>query len=334
MLAPLIFFDYLTQSIIDWGIIMERKLKKYGLIFIAVAMILLALFMFYPVLYSFYLSLTSTKLGKTDFVWFANYKRILTDPLFWISLKNTFVILLIQVPVMLFLALILATILNDKSIKFRGFFRTALFLPAVTSLIAYTILFKMLFSYTGLLNTTLMRINLISEPIEWMSNPITAKAVLIIAMIWRWTGYNMVFYLSGMQNISEDIYEAASIDGASKIKSFFMITLPLLKPMILFTTIMSTIGTLQLFDEPMNLSQGGVTAATIGPSNSLLTLSVYIYNLSFKYVPNFGYGATVAYVIVILIGILTLIQFRVGATDDEKEARKLKKQNRREKRRA
>ncbi len=167
-----------------------------------------------------------------------------------------------------------------------------------------------------------------------MSNPITAKAVLIIAMIWRWTGYNMVFYLSGMQNISEDIYEAASIDGASKIKSFFLITLPLLKPMILFTTIMSTIGTLQLFDEPMNLSQGGVTAATIGPSNSLLTLSVYIYNLSFKYVPNFGYGATVAYVIVILIGILTLIQFRVGATDDEKEARKLKKQNRREKRRA
>jgi len=305
---------------------MERKLKKYGLIFIAIAMILLMLFMFYPVLYSFYLSMTSTKLGQTEFVWFQNYKRILKDPLFWLSLKNTFEILLIQVPIMLVLALIFATILNDKSIKFRGIFRTALFLPAVTSLIAYTILFKMLFSYNGLLNTFLMRIKLISEPIEWLSDPITAKAVLIIAMIWRWTGYNMVFYLSGMQNISDELYEAAAIDGASKVKCFFKITLPLLKPMILFTTIMSTIGTLQLFDEPMNLSQGGVTAATIGPANSLLTLSVYIYNICFKYVPNFGYGATVAYVIVLLIGVLTFLQFRVGATDDEKEARRLRKQ--------
>lgn len=309
---------------------MERKLHKYGLIFIATAMLLLALFMFYPVLYSFYLSLTSTKLGVTRFVWFANYKRILKDPLFWTALKNTFVILLIQVPVMLFIALILATILNDKSIKFRGFFRTALFLPAVTSLIAYTILFKMLFSYTGLLNSVLVQLNIIAEPIEWMSSPVTAKAVLIIAMIWRWTGYNMVFYISGMQNISDDIYESASIDGASKIYSFFKITLPLLKPMILFTTIMSTIGTLQLFDEPMNLSQGGVTAATVGPGNSLLTLSVYIYNICFKYVPNFGYGATIAYVIVLLIGLLTLIQFRVGATDDEKEARRLEANNKNE----
>lgn len=312
---------------------MERKLQKYGLIFIATAMILLTLFMFYPVLYSFYLSLTSTKLGVTKFVWFTNYKRIVEDPLFWTALKNTFVILLIQVPIMLFIALILATILNDKSVKFRGFFRTALFLPAVTSLITYTILFKMLFSYTGLLNSTLIKLHFIAEPIEWMASPITAQAVLIIAMIWRWTGYNMVFYLSGMQNISEDIYESASIDGASKIYSFFTITLPLLKPMILFTTIMSTIGTLQLFDEPINLSQGGVTAATVGPGNSLLTLSVYIYNICFKYVPNFGYGATVAYVIVLLIGLLTLVQFRVGATDDEKEARKLRDQAKLAKRR-
>ncbi len=313
---------------------MERKRQRYALIFIAAAMLLLALFMFYPVLYSFYLSLTSTKLGATKFVWFNNYKKILADPLFWTALKNTFVILLIQVPIMLFIALILATILNDKSIKFRGFFRTALFLPAVTSLIAYTILFKMLFSYTGLLNSTLMQLHLISQPVEWMANPITAKAVLIVAMVWRWTGYNMVFYLSGMQNISEDIYESASIDGASKIKSFFKITLPLLKPMILFTTIMSTIGTLQLFDEPMNLSQGGTTAATIGPGNSLLTLSVYIYNICFKYVPNFGYGATVAYVIVLLIGILTLVQFRLGSTDEEKEARRLNRQQKLQKRRA
>lgn len=300
---------------------MERNLKKYGWFFVGAALLLLIIFMFYPVLYSLYLSMTETRLGVSHFVFLNNFAKVLKDPLFWTALKNTFTILIIQVPIMLMLALMFATILNDKTIKFRGFFRTALFLPAVTSLIAYTILFKMIFSNTGLINQLLLSVGMIQQPIGWLTSPGMAKLVLIIAMIWRWTGYNMVFFLSGMQNISDDIYEAAALDGASKIKTFFGITLPLLKPMILFTTIMSTIGTLQLFDEPMNLSQAGVTASTIGPSNSLLTLSVYIYNLCFKYVPNFGYAATIAYVIVLLIGILTVIQFRVGESDDKKEAR-------------
>lgn len=304
---------------------MERNLKKYGWFFVGAALLLLIIFMFYPVFYSFYLSLTQAKLGTSEFVFFDNYAKVLRDPLFWTALKNTFTILIIEVPLMLLFALIFASILNDKTLKFRGFFRTALFLPAVTSLIAYTILFKMIFSNTGLINQFLLGLGMIKQPIGWLTDPAMAKVVLVIAMIWRWTGYNMVFYLSGMQNISDDIYEAASIDGATKIKSFFRITLPLLKPMILFTTIMSTIGTLQLFDEPMNLSQAGTTAATIGPSNSLLTLSVYIYNLCFKYVPNFGYAATIAYVIVLLIGILTVIQFRLGEADDKKDERRYQK---------
>jgi lactose/L-arabinose transport system permease protein len=102
------------------------------------------------------------------------------------------------------------------------------------------------------------------------------------------------------------------MDGANKIQQFFYITIPMLKPIIVFTTIMSTIGTLQLFDEPMNLSSGGVTASSIGPGNSLLTLSVYIYNLAFKYMPNFGYAAAVSYVIVFFAAILTVIQFKVA----------------------
>lgn len=306
---------------------MEKNQNKYGWFFIGIALVLICVFMFYPVLYSFYLSFTSTKLGITKFVFFNNYIRIFSDPMFLIALKNTVILLIVQVPIMLFLAITLASILNDKSIKFRGVFRTAIFLPAVTSLIAYTILFKMLFSYDGMINSLLLSLNIIKAPIGWLMNPQTAQFVLIVAMIWRWTGYNMVFYLSAMQNISEDIYEAASIDGATKIHSFFKITLPLLKPIILFTTIMSTIGTLQLFDEPMNLSQGGTTTSTIGPGNSLLTLSVYIYNLCFKYVPNFGYAATVSYVIVIIIGFLTIIQFSIGEDDDEKLEKKIRLQN-------
>lgn len=296
---------------------MDKKRSLYLFFFIGIALLLLGAFMFYPIVYSFVLSFTSTKGIITKFNGINNYIRIFKDPLFLIALKNTLLFLAIQVPIMLFLAIIFASILNDKTIKFRGFFRTALFLPCVTSLIAYTILFKMLFSYNGMINSFLLSIGLVKAPIEWLMKPALSQFVLILAMLWRWTGYNMVFYLSAMQNISDDIYEAATIDGSSKIHTFFTITLPLLKPMILFTTVMSTIGTLQLFDEPMNLSSGGVTAAAIGPDNALLTLSVYIYNICFKYVPNFGYAATISYVIVIIIGILAMVQFVLGRTESD-----------------
>lgn len=309
---------------------MEKKLNRKGWLFIVPVLVILSAFLLYPIIYSFYLSLTSTKGIVSEFVGFGNYVRIMNDPMFWLALKNTARILLIQVPLMLIIAIVLASILNDSSLKGRGFFRTAIFLPAVTSLIAYTILFKMLFSYDGMINVLLLKIQIISEPVQWLTSAGPATFVLIIAMIWRWTGYNMVFYLSAMQNISSDIYEAAKVDGANKVQTFFKITLPQLKPMILFTTVMSTIGTLQLFDEPMNLSQGGTTAATMGPGNVFLTLSVYIYNVCFKYQPNFGYAATISYVIVIIIAVLALIQFKLGESDDKKDERKFKK-NREEK---
>ncbi|WP_073247834.1 carbohydrate ABC transporter permease [Caloramator proteoclasticus] len=290
----------------------ERSLDRYGWLFISIAVILLAVFMFYPIIYSLILSTMSSKGIVQKFVGLGNYKKLIKDEMFIKALKNTFIFLIIQVPIMLLLALILAAILNDKTIKFRGLFRTGIFLPAVTSLVAYTILFKMMFSVDGFINLSLMRLHIIKQPIPWLMDPFWAKVTVIIAMTWRWTGYNMVFYLSGLQSVPDELYEAAEIDGASKMQQFFHITIPMLKPIIVFTTIMSTIGTLQLFDEPMNLSQGGVTGATTGPGNSLLTLSVYIYNLCFKYMPNFGYAATIAYVIVFIVAILSFIQFKVA----------------------
>ena len=301
---------------------MGKKLSMKGWLFISPALILLAVFLVYPIIYSFYLSFTSTKGIISSFVGFKNYIRLVKDPMFLLALKNTGIILLIQVPIMIISALILANILNDRKLAGRGIFRTAIFLPSVTSLIAYTILFKMLFSFDGIINRLLLSTGIVDHPLEWLTTPKLAVFVLILAMLWRWTGYNTVFYLSAMQNISYEIYEAAEIDGASKTQTFLRITLPLLKPMILFTTIMSTIGTLQLFDEPMNLSQGGVTAATMGPGNCFLTLSVYIYNLCFKYVPNFGYAATVSYVIVFIIAGLTVLQFWAGQSNEEKDAKK------------
>jgi lactose/L-arabinose transport system permease protein len=288
-----------------------KSYNLWGWIFISLALIGLTLFILYPIIYSLYLSTYSTRGFLKNFVGFGNYKRLFQDRNFLLSLKNISIIFVVQIPIMLFLALIYAFLLNDPKLKFKGLFRTALFLPAVTSLVAYTILFKMMFSTDGLVNNILLAIGIIKQPIRWLLDPFWAKVTLIIAMTWRWTGYNMMFYLAGLQNIPNEIYEAAEIDGANKRVQFFRITIPLLKPIILFTTIMSTIGTLQLFDEPMNLAAGVVTGSSVGPGNSLLTPSVYIYNVCFKYVPNFGYASAISYVIVLIAAILSLIQFKV-----------------------
>lgn len=210
---------------------------------------------------------------------------------------------------MIILALAISSMLNNKKLKFRGFFRTAIFLPCVTSLVAYSIIFKSLFATDGIINSILMNIHLVSEPIQWLTNPIAAKVLIIIAITWRWTGYNMVFYLSGMQGIDDSIYESAQIDGASAFARFRYITLPMLKPIILFTTINSTIGTLQLFDEVVNITDGG-------PANATITISQYIYNTMFKYNSNFGYASAISYVIVILVVVLSFIQMKVGDKND------------------
>lgn len=164
-------------------------------------------------------------------------------------------------------------------------------------------IFRSIFANDGLINTLLGEIGI--QPIEWFGNAWTARIVIIIALIWRWTGYNMVFYLAGLQNIESSVYEAAKLDGASPVQAFFKITVPLLKPTILLTVIMSTNGTLQLFDESVNLTSGG-------PGKSTMTLSHYIYNTSFVQTPNFGYAAAMSIIILVMVAILAAIQMKVG----------------------
>jgi lactose/L-arabinose transport system permease protein len=156
----------------------------------------------------------------------------------------------------------------------------------------------------------LIKIGIFHQPFPWLTDSFWAKVVIILAITWRWTGYNMIFYLAGMQNIDSSIYEAARIDGASSISQFTRITLPLLKPVILLTTIMSTNGTLQLFDEVRNITNGG-------PGMETLTISQYIYNLSFVYNPRFGYAATVSYAIFIMVALLAFVQIKVGDKNEK-----------------
>ncbi|WIK65953.1 carbohydrate ABC transporter permease [Globicatella sanguinis] len=287
-----------------------QRRKLLGWAFIAVPVALIVLFYFYPMLSAFIMSLQSGKGANLSFVGLTNYKRLLSDPVFIQSLKNTLIFLIFQVPIMVVLAIFFSVLLNNKTLKFKGIFRTIVFLPSVTSLVAYSLIFKYIFANNGVLNQILMAINVLDKPIMWLSHPFWAKVVIIIAITWRWTGYNMIFFLSALQNIDDQIYEAADVDGASPIDKFFKITLPLLKPVILFTSITSTIGTLQLFDEPMNITQGG-------PGNATMTISQYIYNLSFKYTPDFGYAAAVSYAIVILVIMFSIIQLKVGNRDEK-----------------
>lgn len=210
---------------------------------------------------------------------------------------------------MLIFALILASILNHRQMRFKGLFRTMIFLPCATSLVAYAVIFRSLFANNGIVNLVLTNLGILDQPYSFLTHTWSARIVIIIALLWRWTGYNMVFYLAGLQNIEYSVYEAAKIDGASAIQSFFKITVPLLKPTILLTAIMSTNGTLQLFDESVNLTDGG-------PANASITMSHYIYNMSFKYVPNFGYEAAMSFLILILVAFLAFLQMKVGDKRD------------------
>jgi lactose/L-arabinose transport system permease protein len=276
-----------------------------GWLFVGPALILLGLFMIYPILWSLWMSFQVGKGMNFHFGGFANIVRLTRDPAFIRALVNTCIFLVIQVPVMLVLALLFAVALNDATLRFRGLFRTAIFLPCVTSLVVYSMLFKSMFSTEGVINRALMGLHIIGEPIPWLADTFWAKVVIILAITWRWTGYNMIFYLAALQNIDRSIYESARIDGVPAWARFVYLTVPMLKPVILFTSVVSTIGTLQLFDEVNNITVGG-------PSDATLTLSLYIYNLTFRFMPSFGYSATVSYVIVLIVAIVTFLQFLVA----------------------
>ena len=294
------------------GLTLLQKQSRAGWIFLTPATVLIAVMSFWPMISAFIMSLKTG--SSANMQWnqpiFNNYVRMFSDKLFLRSVGNTFLYLIIQVPIMLVLAILLAQLLNNRDLKFKGFFRTCVFLPCATALVSYSLIFKSLFATEGLINTILVNLGILSQNYNFLGNPTSAKAVIIIALIWRWTGYNMVFYLAGLQNIEYSVYEAAKIDGANGWKTFWGITVPLLKPTIIMTFIMSINGTLQLFDESVNLTNGG-------PANSTITMSHYIYNNTFGTgVANFGYATAMAFFVFIMVGILALINMKVGDTRD------------------
>jgi len=252
-------------------------------------LLVFAVFWCWPIIDSALLSLQNTRVNPWAWNLAINWRRLLVDRAFQEALKNTLIILVIQVPVMLTLATLLALALNSPLLKLRPIYRFAFFAPVVVSDVAYSVVFRLLFNgQFGAVNHGLAALGL--APIDWLHDPNAAMATIMVAVTWRWTGYNAIILLAGLQSIPRDLYEAAAIDGATPVDRFFRITLPLLKPIVVFCLVLSIIGTMQLFTEPWLITERG------GPGGATETLGTYLYKQGFVSL-NFGYAAAIAYTI-------------------------------------
>ncbi len=279
--------------------LMKRQ-NMTGWMFLSLAVILLVIFLFYPMLKGLGMSFQSS--GGLSI---RNYKRIFEDATLRVAVRNTVFYVAVEICIMLPLALVMAAVLQQKNLKLRGLFRTLLFIPCVMALMSYATVFKIMFGNYGLINALLQTLGIVKEPYEFLTSKPGAIFVVSLCLVWRWAGYNMVFYCTGFSNIDPTVYEAASIDGATGVQSFFRITVPLLRPVILLTMIMSVNGTLQVMDEIYQLTKGG-------PANNTLTIALYIYNTAFGSIPKFGYACALSFALLIVIALLTALQLKVG----------------------
>ncbi|KRK70396.1 carbohydrate ABC transporter permease [Lacticaseibacillus nasuensis] len=273
--------------------------------YIAVApfYILFLIFGLFPVVFSAYLAVSKWDgLGQIQYLGMDNFSRLITDMDFWLSLKNTLIIWAIGTIPMLFMALVLAFCLNLKFIKHKEFLKSVLFLPNITSVVAISILFGLIFSnFNGLANGLLGVFGL--KPIKWLTEPGWVRVVIASVNIWQYTGYNMIIYLTGIIRIPGDLYEAARMDGASNPQIFWNVTIPQLKPIILFTVMMSTIGGLQIFSEAQVLVPTGAT-----PQGGAMTIVYYLYQTAFTQ-HQFGYGSAIAWGLVVVIMFFSLLNW-------------------------
>lgn len=276
-------------------------------VLLAPTIVLFVLFMIYPIMRSLYLSFFELKSGSYQLIGLRNYIMLFHDRTFYKSLFNTVVYLIIQVPVMISLALAIAVLIEERFLRGKAFFRTSVFLPSVTALVAYALVFKVLLNGDhGLINYVIKLFG--GRGVNWFYGEWSARIAIIIAITWRWTGYNMIILLAGIQSIPDSLQEAAKIDGATAWQRFAYITVPMVKQIILFCTITSTIGTLQLFDEPFILTSGG-------PNNATVTMGEYLYDNGFRYL-KFGYASAIGYVMTIIIFLLSVLQFKATAKGD------------------
>ena len=275
--------------------------------FVAPALLVIGVFFFLPVFAALVMSLTDfdiyalADLRNLRFVGLSNYIALLQTPLFWQAFANTLYFVVVGVPLSIGVSLGAALLLHSRLARFKAFFRTALFAPVVTTLVAVAVIWRYLFNTRyGLLNYALGGIGI--QPIDWLGDPHWAMPAIIVFAVWKNFGYNMIILLAGLQSIPEDLYEAARIDGASIWRQFRYVTLPMLAPILLMVSILTIAGYFQLFAEPYVMTQGG-------PLQSTVSVLYLMYEEGFKWW-NLGSASAVAFVLFLVIFGITALQLR------------------------
>lgn len=284
------------------------KQNRWAYVFISPFYILFAVFGLVPLVLSLWMSLTRWKgIGPMEYAGFINFTLIPKDKLFWQSMLNGVYMAILHIPILLFLALVLAVILSSGRVKGFQFFRTIIFLPYITNMAAAGFTFAILLEQnSGLVNSAL---RLIGVPgIPWLETEWWARISLTLLIIWAWLGYDMVIMLAGLQTIPKDLTEAAMVDGATPVQAFFYVTVPLMRPVILFLTITSTMGSFNLFTEVFALTNTGPAGATMTPV-------IRIFNVAFESY-QFGYASALGYVFFAIIFAISMLQLRLNRERD------------------
>ena len=265
----------------------------------------LALFWIYPLVYALFLSFTKYKTLTTETIWvgFRNYENLFSDHAFIQSLLNTIIFVVGTIPFTIGIALFFATLLSSAK-RFQSFFQSALFLPSVTSLVVIALIFTNLYSSGGYINTLLKMTGLPSSERGWLLEPSTALPAVMVMDIWVSIGYYAVLFLAAIQNVPKDYYEVADLEGASKWSQFRHITLPLIKPTILFAIVLNTIKSFQVFTEIYVLTKGG-------PLGRTSTLVYSVYENAFERADGMGYACSIAYILFFIIAIISAMEFRM-----------------------
>ena len=290
------------------------NVSRAGWLFVAPAMLAIAVFFVVPVAAALAMSFTDfdiyalADLRNLRFIGLTNYLNLLQTPLFWQALLNTLFFVVVGVPLSIGASLGAALLLHSKLARFKGFYRTALFAPVVTTLVAVAVVWRyLLHTRYGLLNYALTGLGLPS--VDWLGDPTWAMPAIMLMSVWKNFGYNMVILLAGLQAIPEDLYEAARLDGAKRWALLRHITLPSLAPMLLVVSILTMAGHFQLFAEPYVMTQGG-------PAQRTVTVLYFMYEEGFKWW-SLGSASAVAFVLFLIMFALTLLQLRVARTRED-----------------
>jgi lactose/L-arabinose transport system permease protein len=284
---------------------MRKRENLVGWAFLTPAVVLIVIMNFVPIAQAMLMAFQSGRTGNMTFSGISNFTRIFRDSRCMDALKVTLEYVVVTVPLILALALILAVLLNDPKLKLKGIYRTCIFVPAAVSMVASAVIFRSLFAADGFVNSILVNMGIFETGYNFLGHPSSARIILMMVRVWKMLGYQMIFYLAALQGIDGTIYEAAKIDGATGLQQFFKITIPMLKPTMVFTVVMSVNAAIQVYDESVNLTNGG-------PGNATMPIAHYIYGLAFNGVPNFGYACALSMVILVVVGAMAIIQMKVG----------------------